>query len=145
MIDSTYFNELAAAANASLTGDEVLLSSFKGETTDFMRFNAGDVRQAGTVHQGAMDLQLVEGRRHGTGSVTLSGDPATDRSRVQQVLSVLREQRSRLPEDPYLLFNTDGASSSFVGENDTPAPQDAVGTTPPSQERWIGRSSSWRR
>jgi len=127
MIDSTYFNELSDGAKKSLTGEEVLLSTFKGETTDFMRFNNGDVRQAGTVTQGTMDLQLIAGRRHGSSSVTLSGDAETDRHRVRQMLSVLREQRSRLPEDPYLLFNTEGSSSFFVGDDTTPAPEDALG------------------
>ena len=44
----TYFHELADHLTAQLQGDEVYTCSFHGEDSDFVRFNQGEVRQAGS-------------------------------------------------------------------------------------------------
>ena len=69
-----YFDELVTAATATLIGDEVLLANVSGERTDFIRLNNSDVRQAGTIDQRTLSVDLVEGRRHTSGSIRLSGD-----------------------------------------------------------------------
>ena len=63
-----YFDELITAASGRLLGDEVLLASVAGERTDFIRFNHGDVRQAGSVDQRRLSIDLIEGQRHVTGN-----------------------------------------------------------------------------
>ena len=69
MSSQAYFDDLITEASRQLTGDEILLANFAGEDTDFVRFNHGDVRQAGTVTQAMVDLELIEGQRHVQASV----------------------------------------------------------------------------
>ena len=56
-----YFDELVTSATAALEGDEVLLASLAGEDSDFVRFNHAAVRQAGSVRQRSIRIDLVEG------------------------------------------------------------------------------------
>ena len=44
-------DDLVTWATGQLRGDEVLLAGFSGEEADFVRFNNGAVRQAGSVSQ----------------------------------------------------------------------------------------------
>ena len=44
-----YFYTLADAITALLKGDEVYTCTFRGEDSDFVRFNCSAVRQAGTA------------------------------------------------------------------------------------------------
>ena len=76
--DQTYFDTLVEAASAKLTGDEVLLANIAGERTDFIRLNNSDVRQAGSIDQRTLTVDLVEGQRHTGGSIRLSGDRSVD-------------------------------------------------------------------
>jgi len=120
MIDQQYFDRLVSTATDALTGDEVLLASAHSESTDFARFNGAKVRQAGTVDQTTIDLDLIEGKKHTEASLQLSGDVAQDDARIAGVLERLREQRAVVPEDPYLVINTSPESSDHVGENELP-------------------------
>jgi predicted Zn-dependent protease len=94
-----------------LQGDEAFTCSFNGEQSDFVRFNGGAVRQAGTVTQRVLSLDLIEGRRHAAGTLTLSGDAAADRGRLAHLVGELRALRAQLADDPYLLFATEVHSS----------------------------------
>jgi len=127
-IDDTrqQFDDLVTWATGTLRADEVLLASLRGENSDFVRFNHAVVRQAGSVQQRSLTIDLISGRNHAEGTVTLTGHGATDQARVAVLLDDLRAQRAVLPEDPYLLFATDGIDSerSVVGE--LPAAADAV-------------------
>ncbi|MEO8605592.1 MAG: metallopeptidase TldD-related protein [bacterium] len=100
------FYAIADAIVPLLRGDEVYTCSFSGETSDFVRFNHGAVRQAGSVLQRVVTLDLIEGRRHAAGMLTLSGEPASDRARLTALVAELREMRGQLGEDPHLLYAT---------------------------------------
>ena len=67
-----YFYTLADAITALLKGDEIYTCTFRGEDSDFVRFNRSAVRQAGTVTQRFLNLDLIRGQRHA----------ADDRSRL---------------------------------------------------------------
>ena len=110
--DQTYFDELVGAAISRLRGDEVLMANVSGERTDFVRFNGGDVRQAGTVEQRTLSIDLIEGARHVGGSIQLTGDRSVDDARVSRLLEQAREQRRLVPNDPFLLYNTSPESTS---------------------------------
>ena len=127
-IDANWFDARVRAATDSLVGNEVLLASLEAETTDFVRLNHAQVRQAGTVDQIEVGLELVEGKRHSSASVQLTGDAQTDDARIAAVLAKLRDQRSQLPEDPHLLINTEPVSSHHVGVDDTPDTDQVVRT-----------------
>ena len=120
MIDQQYFDDLVTNATARLNGDEILLVSAHTESTDFARFNDARVRQAGSLEQTTIDVDLIEGKRHTEATVQLSGDAVNDQARVDRVLERLREQRAAVPDDPYLVINTEVTSSHHVGDNELP-------------------------
>ena len=126
MIDQQYFDELVTLATSRLTGDEVVLISAHTETTDFARFNNARVRQAGSVDQTTIELDLIEGQRHTEATLQLSGDAACDNARVERTLERLREQRHAVPDDPYLIINTEPTSTHHVGEDQLPDRQAAL-------------------
>jgi predicted Zn-dependent protease len=105
------FFDLADHATAQLEGSEVLLANFAGEVTDFVRFNHARVRQPMTVRQATLTLSLIEGKRRDNVTLTLTGDPARDRTAVSEALATLRRDLPTLPEDPYLLYSTGSARS----------------------------------
>ena len=119
------FHDLADHLFAGLTGAEVLLLSFDGEQSDFVRMNHGRVRQAGRVAQRVLGLQLIDGDRHASARLTLSGTP-DDRSRAVAALAALREQLPWLPPDPHLLYATEVNDTQRIAEDKLPDPADAI-------------------
>ena len=121
-----HFNDLADYVTAKLHGDEVFLATFDGEQSDFVRFNHDLVRQAGSVSQRYFTLDLILGQRHVKSTITLSGEPAMDRERVDALLGELRDQVPRVPEDPYLLYATEPHNSEAAGANMLPNREEAL-------------------
>ena len=126
MIDQQYFDDLVDRASTRLTGEELLLAATHTESTEFVRFNKALVRQAGTVTQTTIELDLIEGSRHAAATVQLAGDLATDTQRVDAVVERLRAQRAVVPEDPHLIVNTDPVSTTHVGTDELPVRDDAL-------------------
>ena len=120
------FNRLVNELNAGLEGDEVLLCSVRGEDSDFVRFNQGRIRQAGSVRQQRLSLELIDGRRHAGASATLSGEHDVDLARMRAIIADLRDRLPLLPEDPYLQYATDVQSTEHHAEARIPAPEAAV-------------------
>ena len=106
-----HFFQLADALEASLAAGETLLASFHGERSDFVRFNHGKVRQAGSVEQRFVSLRLVRARRQASAGVTLAGH-AEDAQACLQAVERLRGTLAGLPEDPWLLINEAPQSTS---------------------------------
>ena len=121
-----YFFSLTDELTARLTGDEVLLANYSGEDSDFVRFNNSAVRQAGSVTQRYMDIELIDGARHATATVTLTGSADIDTPALRGQLDTLRKNLPHLPEDPYLLYATEVNSTEQVGPDGLPAPEQAV-------------------
>ncbi len=122
----SYFNALADHLTTLLQGDEVYTAQFHGEDSEFIRFNHGDVRQAGSVTQRGLGVDLIDGMRHAAGYVTLSGDTGADQARLTTLVASLREKLPFLPEDPHLLYATEVQSSERRGSNAAPAPDVAL-------------------
>ena len=123
----TYFYALAEALEGMLTGDEVFTATFHAETSDFVRFNRGKVRQAGQVAQAFLRVQLVDGRRQAVAELGLSGDAATDRARLGRELARLRGYLPELPEDPHLLYATEVRSSERTVGGELPSREELLG------------------
>jgi predicted Zn-dependent protease len=123
-----YFHDLAAILTSLLRGDEMHLSSFYGEDSDFVRLNRGRVRQAGTVAMRSLTVDLVRGRRHAAGSISLSGDLALDRVRIARLVDDLRERSTVVPEDPFLLYASEPRSSVRRFANRLPSGGEALET-----------------
>src|SRR5438270_10329071 len=101
-----YFYTLADAITALLKGDEAYTCTFAAEDSDFVRFNRSAVRQAGTVTQRFLSVNLIKGMCQTSGTVSLSGVLEVDRPQVAALLARLREQLPHLPADPHLLYAT---------------------------------------
>ena len=121
-----YFYALADFATAQLTGAEAMTCHFQGEDSDFVRLNHARIRQAGHVQQRTLALRLIDGRRHATEELALTGELGSDRARVAGAVSGLREVLPHLPQDPHLLYAIGGASSERIATNSLPDSADAV-------------------
>jgi predicted Zn-dependent protease len=121
-----YFNNLADALIGEGGSDEMLLLNLAGEDSDFVRFNRSAIRQAGSVQQNSLTVELIAGQRHASETFTLTGEAELDLARARQAIEALREQLPQLAEDPYLLVNTDPTSTEQVGPNDLPETDDAI-------------------
>ena len=121
-----YFFTLADMLQAQLRGTETLLLSFDGEDSDFVRFNHGQVRQAGGVTRRALTLDLIEADRHAAGRAQLAGSLEQDMPVLRHLLNDLRGQRAHLPADPYLNYATDGLSSETRVQSELPTRDHAL-------------------
>lgn len=98
------FEALAAAVCRGGEGVDRTTLLLKAETSDFVRFNRGAVRQATQVEQAFATLGVVRGARRAESRVTLSG-------RLDADIAALLDERRRLAQtlddiadDPYLLL-----------------------------------------
>ncbi|MDM7914582.1 MAG: TldD/PmbA family protein, partial [Candidatus Eisenbacteria bacterium] len=98
------FYDLADHLNTLLRPGEVHITTFRGEVSDFVRFNKSLLRQPGRVTQRYLSVDLVHGQRHAAGTVSLTGDPETDRAKTADLVERLRANLALVPEDPHLLY-----------------------------------------
>jgi len=122
----SYFHDVAAIVTSLIRGEEIHLSTFYGEDSDFVRLNQGRVRQAGAVAMRSLGVDLVRGRRHASGSVSLSGDLALDRMRIARLVEDLRARSTMLPEDPFLFYATEPRSTARRFTNRLPSGGEAL-------------------
>jgi predicted Zn-dependent protease len=122
-----YFFDLTDHLTSQLQGDEVLAANYAGETSDFVRFNQGRIRQPGSVSQASVSLKLIRGKRHVSTGLSVCGTAELDRPRFTRALDELRERLAVLPEDPYLLYSQEPSTSETQGERQLPAASDAIG------------------
>ncbi|CAB3719451.1 metallopeptidase TldD-related protein [Paraburkholderia rhynchosiae] len=118
-----YFTSLADAIERLQQGGETTLSSFAGEQSDFIRFNAGKVRQAGTVSQGKLTLRLIDGARQAYSTLTVRGDLQQDVDDVSAALATLRDGLRDAADDPHLLFDTSAWQRSTQRSGKLPEPE----------------------
>lgn len=121
-----HFYRLADEVTDAVTGEEILLLNLGGESSDFVRFNHGLIRQGGAVQQSYLTVHLVEGQRHATGTISLSGQEELDVPQARDLLEDLRGLLPTLPEDPYLLINTEPEDTEVYGEDNLPSPGHAI-------------------
>lgn len=99
-----HFDILCTRAFRSLEAHEVLACELVAEDTQFIRFNAARVRQAGHVHDAALTLRLTvrgaDGLRVGGTGLSLSCTD-DDTGRVDAALAQLRAEVPGLPADPF--------------------------------------------
>jgi predicted Zn-dependent protease len=120
-----HFFGLAERLNGELGAGEALLCSLDAERSDFVRFNRGRVRQAGSVQQRFLSVHLVRERRQAAATVTLGGD-GEDWARARGALAQLRDELAQLPEDPWLLIAEEPVSTETVRRGRLAAPEELV-------------------
>lgn len=121
-----HFERCAAHLDSLVREDEYYLAWFEGEESDFVRFNQGRVRQAGSVKQLALELRLLSGRRHASGKLTLSGEAETDRAALSGLAAKLRSELPALSEDPYLLYSNSDERSDRVRPGQQPSAKEVI-------------------
>ncbi|MBA1429873.1 TldD/PmbA family protein [Pseudomonas orientalis] len=99
------FKALVDWLKQAITDKEQFHLGYADESSEFVRFNHAQVRQAGQVQQASLNLKLINDGRHADLGITLSGAPDLDRQRLADGLQQLRETLPLLPPDPYLLLN----------------------------------------
>jgi hypothetical protein len=72
------------------------------ETSDFLRFNQGALRQATGVQQAYVTVAVERGQRRTESSLSLSGDLAADVQRLQAERTLLTAQLDLIADDPWL-------------------------------------------
>lgn len=100
------FEALATFVESRARAGEIVISRLAAETSDFLRFNKSAVRQATAVKQVSWSLTLVHGKRRIDATTSLSGDGARDRDTLAGLLDTLRVAVVDVPEDPFLLVET---------------------------------------
>lgn len=120
------FEALADELAGLIGPGEGFLARFLGERSDFARFNRGRTGQVGSVRQAELSVDLLEGRRHVEGSMTVCGAPAEDRARLAGLVDELRDARAHVPEDPYLTFAETRRDSEDVRRPNLPHAGDAI-------------------
>ncbi|MGH7858089.1 MAG: metallopeptidase TldD-related protein, partial [Candidatus Binatia bacterium] len=120
------FHRIAEHLRSLLLSGEAFTCHYSGEESDFVRLSRGRVRQAGSVAQAQLTIDLIEGKRHAAGAVTLAGDFAADTARIGELLGELRAQRAELPEDPYLVFPDEARSTEHETGGALPDADEAI-------------------
>jgi predicted Zn-dependent protease len=100
-----HFQTLTEWLLDAVAAPEHFTFGYNAETSDFIRFNHAQVRQAGQVEQVSASLKLIDQGRQADLQLTLSGDTEVDCARLAAGLLQLRDTLPLLPEDPYLLIN----------------------------------------
>lgn len=120
-----HFFGLADRLRGELRPAETLLCSLDAERSDFVRFNRGRVRQAGSVQQRYLSVRLVRERRQAAATVAVAGD-ADDWEIACGVLARLRDTLDSLPEDPWLLINESPVTTEAVRRGRLAAAEEIV-------------------
>ncbi len=121
----THFHETADALTALTQSGEVTTLGYNAERSDFVRFNRGLVRSAGTVTQRYARVHLIRGSRHADMTVTLAGN-GEDRALLAATLDELRAVVEGAPEDPFLLYATEVTHTRTVQTAQLPSPEHIV-------------------
>ena len=109
-----YFYALASYLQHHIRGNERFTCWFSAESSDFVRFNRGAIRQPGHVQQFYLTLNLMDGMRQAKITSALSGHLTSDHAVLDKLLDQLRVQLPDLPEDPYLLISTEVRSTEHI-------------------------------
>ncbi len=106
-----HFFDLAGRLSRELHAGEVLLLNLSAERSDFVRFNQGRVRQAGSVEQRLVSIRLVHARRQAAATLAIAGN-GEDLALARATVARLRDALAQLPEDPWLMIAESPQSTS---------------------------------
>jgi predicted Zn-dependent protease len=111
------FNRVCDLLFRQLLPGEALAIEFSGESSEFLRFNNGKVRQIGHVYQTDVRIKYFHQGRTILTAFETGGNDADDAGRATHALNVARRESVLLPEDPYqtLPATTDTSREIFPG------------------------------
>ena len=115
-----YFYAIADRIQNLLPKNHHFTCYLSSEDSDFVRFNQAKIRQAGSVKQSVLQLDLIHGQKHTLSSIGLSNSLETDIEKLKNLLRQEEEKLTQVPDDPYLLYATDVRSSEEIRPNHLP-------------------------
>jgi predicted Zn-dependent protease len=121
-----YFEDLAAHLDRLARPSEIVISRFGAEESDFIRFNKSAVRQATAVKQLDWSISLIQGVKRIDARISLSGHLDADRADLASLLETLRAGVADVPDDPFLLIETQPLSSVSERRGNLPAPSQVI-------------------
>ena len=86
---------------------EIATGWLRAESSDFVRFNRGRIRQAGSVEKASVVVRLLRDGRQASLTLTLAGEPRTDAARLDAAFERLRELLAQSDPDPWLASSKD--------------------------------------
>ena len=99
------FADAMQAVQQAARGGETTAGWISAEVSDFVRFNRGRVRQAGTVDKASIELRLIDAGRQASFVQTLSGIAADDCARIAAAFDELRRLVGDSEPDPHLALS----------------------------------------
>ena len=99
------FADAMQAVQQAARGGETTTGWISAEVSDFVRFNRGRVRQAGTVDKASIELRLIHAGRKASFVQTLSGIAVDDCARIAAAFDELRRLVGDSEPDPHLALS----------------------------------------
>lgn len=112
-----YFNDVVKELSTNLGNNERFTAWFSGEAMDFARFSKNLIRQAGTINQQFLSVDVSRGQKHSAFTIGLSGILAEDRSLLLSSLKRAQGNLNDVKDDPFFSFNEEVHNSNDVVQN----------------------------
>ena len=109
-----YFSKLNNFLFSSISDNEILITNFSGENSQFIRFNNSKVRQTGIVDDLNFSMMLLCNNRKCSISMTLKGNENNDKLLLESYLNKLRDDIKNIPEDPFIVYPILSKSSKEI-------------------------------
>lgn len=109
-----YFLDIVSVIKTSLSPKERFTAWLSMETLDYARFNHAQIRQAGTVEQQYLELDLIEGNKHACATIGLSRSIALDKDTIVACIKRLRAQLALSADDPFLMIHEGNTSTDNI-------------------------------
>ena len=113
-----YFSLINSYLFSLSSKEEILITNFSGESSQFIRFNNAKIRQTGLVDDINYSIILIANNKKCSVSMTLKGIEADDKLVIESYLNKLRNDIKNIPEDPFLVMPTftDSSNDKYTGE-----------------------------
>lgn len=121
-----YFESVAKYIDTLAQPGEVIISRFSGEASDFVRFNKSAVRQATNVQQATWSVSVIHGMKRIDAKTTVPGKVGTDKEALKALIGDLRDGLAEVPDDPFLLYETDAVATSTERRGKLPAASQVI-------------------
>jgi predicted Zn-dependent protease len=115
-----YFYKLADFAGNQTRSGEITFLNFRGENSQFCRFNKNRVRQAGDVQDRRLSLTLACDQKQSTVAFDITLNELEDRKAVSEGITSLRDLIGSLPPDPHFLYSQSVHSSESIARKQVP-------------------------
>jgi predicted Zn-dependent protease len=121
LLEARFAAALEHVRDAARPG-EIACGWLRAEASDFVRFNRGRIRQAGSVEKASVLARLVHEGRQASLTLTLSGEPARDAARIDAAFAHLRTVIADSQPDPWLAISEQPTVSRTLVPGQPPQP-----------------------